>query len=409
VKESTMTSTVARKMRLSIPALLVVLVSAGCSAAPSTAPADQLLDRGVPTVSAAAHPMVEGNRLVDATTGERWVPRGVNYPSFAYACAQGWGFSEDQANGVPRGATASAIASWGANTVRLPLNQDCWNATNGVSAEYAGEPYIAAVTDAVQQLNTAGLVVVLDLHSRRVPDQEREPNADPSGQRAMPDAESLVFFSSVAGTFAGSRSVMFDAFNEPYSRRDDAGGLVFDLDWDCWRDGGCRAPVENDYTRGLSGRTYEVAGMAQVVQAIRTAGAPQPILVAGLDYANDLRRWLDYAPDDAGLVAAFHSYEGQRCADTRCWNDEIGPIAERVPVVVGEFGAATGSADRNAAYLTSLMNWADDTGVGYLIWAWWVLDDPSPDAYALLSDVDGTPREPVGTTFHDHLTALSGK
>ena len=58
----------------------------------STAPGD---DR-----SQAAHPVVDGNRFVDSATGEAWVPRGVNYPSFGYACAQNWGFSYDEANGL---------------------------------------------------------------------------------------------------------------------------------------------------------------------------------------------------------------------------------------------------------------------------------------------------------------------
>ncbi len=399
-----------------LPALLALLLCVGCGGSDSGDPGDPseggqstaattvstTPDVPAPTESAAAHPTVEGNQLVDATTGEAWIPRGVNYPSFGYACAQGWGFSYDEANGLSEAATAAAIASWRANTVRLPLNQDCWNATDGVTAEYAGGAYIAAVTGFVQELNDAGLVVVLDLHSRKVPGE------DSSGQRAMADAESLTFWSSVAAAFAENPSVMFDAFNEPYGRWDENGELVFDLDWGCWRDGGCLAPVENDDTDPLSGEAYEVAGMSQVVQAIRTAGAQQPILVAGLDYANDLREWLEHRPDDDDLVAAFHSYESQRCADTSCWNSEIGPIADQVPVVVGEFGVTTGNADSNAAYLTSLMDWADDTGVGYLIWAWWVDEDPSPDAYALLSNVDGTPRAPVGTTFHDHLTSLPG-
>ena len=52
-----------------------------------------------------------------------------------------------------------------------------------------------------------------------------------------------------------------------------------------------------------------------MVDAIRNAGAAQPILLGGLDYANDLAHWLEFAPDDDQLVAAFHSYDFKECGD----------------------------------------------------------------------------------------------
>ncbi len=81
-------------------------------------------------IQAAPTPMVSGNHLLDTRSGAVWIPHGVNWPSFEYACAQGWGYSRDSADA----ATATAIASWKADTVRLPLNQDCWLGTNGSPA-----------------------------------------------------------------------------------------------------------------------------------------------------------------------------------------------------------------------------------------------------------------------------------
>ena len=45
---------------------------------------------------AAAPPRlkVEGKRLVDARSGRTFVPRGVNWPSFEYACFYGYGYSD---------------------------------------------------------------------------------------------------------------------------------------------------------------------------------------------------------------------------------------------------------------------------------------------------------------------------
>ena len=59
----------------------------------------------------------------------------------------------------PAAAQAKAIARWGANTVRLPLNQDCWLGTRGapVSDQYTErtvEGYREEVHDLVTALNS---------------------------------------------------------------------------------------------------------------------------------------------------------------------------------------------------------------------------------------------------------------
>jgi endoglucanase len=368
-----------------------------CSLALAGCAVDEPVVPVKPGSQIAAEPRVSGNRLIDARTGDAWIPRGVNYPSFGYACAQGWGTSLDSAVGAAGVATARAIAAWEANVVRLPLNQDCWNGAAGIKPEYGGAAYQAAVQAFVEQLNAAGLVVILDLHSRLTGPQQ-------SGQRAMPDTESLTFFTSLSAAYADNPSIMFDAFNEPYSAWDHDGNQVLDLTWGCWCDGGCRAPVEGD-DQSFSGATYATVGMTDVVAAIRSAGAGQPILVSGLDYANDLSEWLHNRPEDDQLVASIHSYSTQRCAAPACWDTEIVPITEQVPVVFGEFGGNPGDGDSNAAYMERLMDWADEVGVGYLGWAWWVLEpgDTDSDAYGLLADDDGTPRAPAGTTLKAHL------
>ena len=95
--------------------------------------------------------------------------------------------------------------------------------------------------------------------------------------------------------------------------------------------------------------------MAAVVREIRDAGATQPVLLGGLDYANDLSHWLDFAPDDDQLVASFHSYDFKDCADEKCWDAVLAPIADRVPVLTGELGAE----DPLDGYVTRYLAWAD--------------------------------------------------
>jgi len=345
--------------------------------------------------STAPWPVVQGTMLLDARTATQFVPRGANFPGFEYACWQGWGYSGDTTG------EAALMASWKITTVRIPLNQDCWLGLQGspAGAGRTKEGYRAAVEAFVGELNAVGIVAILDLHSSA-------PAGYPAhGQRAMPDAQSRTFWTSVATRFASNPSVMFDLFNEPYSRWNDAtSSWAFDLTWQCWRDGGCQAPVEDDYTGTLSGTTYTVVGMATLVADVRAAGATQPIMLGGRDYSNDLRQWLAYRPNDTQLVASWHNYPGQRCSTTACWNAEIAPVAATVPVVAGE----TGQTDGGNGFLTTFMTWADSHGVGYLPWAWWRVDAAESltnSRYALVGN-DNLPKAPAGTALHNHLAAL---
>jgi len=79
-----------------------------------------------------------------------------------------------------------------------------------------------------------------------------------------------------------------------------------------------------------------------------------------------------------------------------------------VPVVTGEFDqeiCAPSSFDEE------YMSWADQHGVGYLAWGWWVLTPREIaaggcSAFYLLTDYNGTPAAPNGTALQDHLLKL---
>lgn len=371
-----------RHARWVVLAVVVVLVAGGVLYTQVRSP---IASFGSPDTG-APHPVVDGNRIVDARSGREFVPRGVNWSSFEYACAQGWGYSalDNVTAGDPYATEAKSIAQWGANTVRLPLNQDCWLGTRGAPAsdQYAErdvDGYRAEVQRFVTALNDQGMVVILDLHSRKRIGQPE------FGNLAMPDSESVAFWNSVAAAYAGNPSVMFDAFNEPYSRYNASGSTyLFDLTWKCWRDGGCQAPVEDDQTATLGRVTYTVEGMATVVGAIRNAGADQPILLGGLDYANDLSHWLEFAPDDDQLIAAFHSYDFKACASETCWNAVLAPLADQVPLLTSELG----SSHPANGYVKNYLAWSDQHNLGALFWVW--ADHPA-DPMALVTDERGHP------------------
>lgn len=304
-----------------------------------------------------------------ATTTSRAL--GVNRSGTEYACAQGYGIFD----GPSDAASIQAMASWHINTVRVPLNEDCWLGINGVNAAYSGANYQNAVAGYVSRLNAAGLTAILDLH------WNAPGTTLATGQQDAPDQDhSPAFWSSVASTFKTVPNVAFDLYNEPH-----------DISWTCWRDG-CA-------DRG----GWQVAGMKQLVDSVRGAGATQQQIIAtGLAYGNDLSQWLTYRPADSAnhLAAGFHVYNFNSCTTTGCWDSTVAPVAAQVPVVTGEIG----ENDCAHGFIDSYMNWADTHQVGYLGWSWNTAN--CGNGPALITAYDGTPTA-YGTGLRDHLAALA--
>jgi endoglucanase len=363
----------------------LVLVACACLSAPG--------------VSSAAGPRLKvvGNDLVDARTGQVFVPRGVNWPSFEYACRDGYGYSNSatRKSAGPTAAGAALMARWHINTVRVPLNQDCWLGEDGLPAFGTVRGYRAAVRRWVSTLHRAGLAVILDLH------WSGPAGVVSDGLRAMPDNRSDDFWRSVARRFKRDRSMIFDVFNEPYERYG-PNGLVFDLTWDCWRSGGCNAPRPH-LLQPLDGSTFTTIGLPALVDAIRSTGAKQPILLPGRHFANDLKGWLAFRPNDGQLIGSFHNYDFQPCNTTACWDETVAPVAAEVPVIAGEFGQIRCSA----SHVKRFMRWADRRGVGYLAWAWWVLPQRGCSTLAVIANVKGKARKPNGTALKAHLARLA--
>jgi hypothetical protein len=297
---------------------------------------------------------VAGNRLVDGSGAPLRVA-GVNRSGSEYACAQGWGMFD----GPTDDASIAAIASWGANAVRVPLNEDCWLGINGVNPAYAGATYQSAIRAFVTRLQAHGLDVILDLHWG-APGRQRA-----LGQEQAPDADHApAFWSSVASQYKGVSAVAFDLFNEPH-----------DISWSCWLNG-CK-------TSG----GWRATGEQQLVNAVRGAGAKQPVIVEGLGWGGDLSAWLANRPSDpAGqLAAGWHIYNFSGCNTTSCWDSTVAPVAAQVPVLATEVG----ENDCAGGFLNTLLPWADSHAIGYMAWAWDVASCASGPS--LISDYSGTP------------------
>jgi hypothetical protein len=358
---------------------------------------------GGPSIARAATLSIRvvGNHLVNGV-GQHVRLLGVDREGSEYACHDGFAYS----SGPIDAGDAAAIAAWGADAVRVPLNEDCWLGINGEPAYGTSSGYQAAIEAYVTDLNADGIYAILDLH------WSAPGSTQSGGQYPMPDANSVAFWTNVASTFKANHAVVFDAFNEPYSPAYDGWPSQYTVSWSCWENGGCTVPNAVDGTAPYSDPpTYTAVGMQTLVNAIRAAGATQPIMLGGLAYANDLTGWLANEPSDPHhqLVASFHNYNGEDCDDAACWNAQVAPVAAAVPVVTGEFDeddCPAGGGTQVDNFDNAYMDWADAHGVSYLAWGWLVPDPLSCSSLTLLSAYPGTPAQPNGVALRDHLRAL---
>lgn len=352
------------------------------------------------THSSAVAPLrVAGNRLVADGRPVRLL--GVNHSGTQDRCADNGGFAVF--DGPTDGGSIDVMKSWHVNAVRLPLNEACWLGLRGIRPQFGGRAYRDALLQYVRRLERAGLYVILTLHVVAPYEPVAEPISYP-----MPDvAHSIAFWSSVAGTLRRDRRVLYDLYNEPYG-----------VGWACWRDG-CYLPSPHT-SAGTQAPGYRVAGMQQLLDAVRAAGARQPVLVGGLSYANDLTGWWDWRPrDPAGaLVASLHVYPNPGCVRTSCSHGNapcdpascgggagvVSAIAEHVPVVLGEIG----EFDCTDRYIAPIMQFADAHGWSYLAWTWNAGTAWRCDAPTLIVDYDGAPTA-YGAGFRRHLQDLAGR
>lgn len=218
-----------------------------------------------PTGGEAPELHVSGNKLVDSAGATRRL-LGVNRSGGEFMCVQGYGFFD----GPVDDASVKAIADWKANTVRIPLNEECWLGLSNIKPEYAGANYIAAVKDLVSKVEAHGMTPVLDLHwtyGQYTGNSAGCSDVHATCQKPMPDAQyTPSFWASVASTFKDDRAVAFDLFNEPYP---DRATSTTTQAWTCWRDGGT-----------CPGISYQVAGMQSLVDSVRGTGAKNLILAA---------------------------------------------------------------------------------------------------------------------------------
>jgi hypothetical protein len=193
-----------------------------------------------------------------------------------------------------------------------------------------------------------------------------------------PDEDhSPAFWSSLAATFKNDPAVILAPWGETT------------VDANCFLNGGnCGARF------GASNTPYTIAGMQQAVNVMRAAGYNGPISIPCITYANDCTQWLSHRPSDPqnALLAEAHVYGGNACMTPSCFNSQMLPVAQSVPMIWGEVGEMYDASDCGSSIVSTNIPWAFANTVGVEAWTWTTWANCS----ALIADYTGTPFSAIG-------------
>jgi hypothetical protein len=271
---------------------------------------------------------VNGNSVCTAD-GQLHLFHGVARPSMEWS-AQGEMLSA---------ADFMAMASWKANVVRIALNQDFWLSQSPLHS--AGYP--ALVDNAVQWAEAAGMDVILDLHWS---DRGTLGSCTTMCQQLMADANSITFWSEVATRYKNDGRVMFELYNEPH-----------DVSWPIWKSG------------GMTSQGWMAAGMQQLYDAIRMAGADNLVIVGGLTFAYDLSGVPYSRITGYNIMYATHPYNNGASKGMGSWDSSWGFLTKTDPVIVTEFGDATAGCP--SMYSSEVIAYSDLHAASWTAWAWY--------------------------------------
>lgn len=278
----------------------------------------------------------KGNTIYDSR-GNPHIFSGVSRPSLEWNSIGDHLGKEDYAT----------IRSWGANIVRLPLNQRYWLTDK--------DGYKATIAQNVKWIEENGMDVILDLHW-----SDRGDESDESAQQRMADNDSLTFWIQVAAQYKNDGRVLFELYNEPH-----------DIDWQVWQYGG-----------RVDG--FDAVGMQDLYDAIRAEGADNLILVGGNDWSYDLSGVSSHTIDGYNIVYAMHMYDHEGKDKPEAWNNALGSVAAAYPVVVTEFG----SLNCNATFYDEVFDFIRKRTLSYVAWAWYPGGCEFP---SLISSWEGAP------------------
>ena len=258
---------------------------------------------------------VQGARLLDGS-GIPLTLRGAQIESpFIYI--QSWQRGVPVSKYLNPAVFQAMVQQYHMNELRLPISN--WIYTLDPSK------YLSLLDQVIQQANSAGLYVVLDLH-------DNAKSGSPYGGNApMPKAQDLAFWQTIAARYQRNPMLLFDLFNEP--------GVV---GWSTWLNGG----------GSIDGAP--IVGFQTLVNAVRAVGAKQVIIVepgqAGSGSSQD-KGWATVGSNtitDPNIMYSLHEYQGVTLS-APVQDAKWGPILNHYPIYYGEWAVLPNGQGKSGA------------------------------------------------------------
>ena len=233
---------------------------------------------------------------------------------------------------------------WGANFIRLGVSEQHF-LTTGCAYSSA---YVAQLDQVVNWITSDGMVALID------PVEFANPCGTGSVQRPMADAMTVTFWQQVAARYAQNPLVAFDLFNEPHNMADTT-----------WLNGGTVVD-----TTGI----YQVVGMQQLYNAVRSTGATNLVFAEGNNWASTFPSNVHLS--GYNIVYGVHYYPCPEATAPQCTGNPysaapvlqnwVGP-ARTVPVVFDEFGYPSST---DGGYAANAIAFAEANGLGWAVMGW---------------------------------------
>lgn len=319
---------------------------------------------------------------------------GISRPSL-----ESWHRGDDRLFSDPLArADFQNIRSWGSNIVRIPINQQFWlRSRNHDTFSYTPEEYRTLIDQTIQRAQAAGLDVILDLHYSDRGDPDYGANGEFPALQHMPDRNrSIPFWRDVASRYKDNGRVLFELYNEPHPRV--GGDEAQPIDWDVWLNGGT---VHDELG------SFQAAGMQELYDAVRGAGAHNLVIVNGPHWGYYLDKVPTYTVRGYNVMYGTHPYEWSD-KKPEFWDRDWGFLARKYPVFITEFGSQ--QLDCQTWYYTEVLKYADQHELHWIAWAWFTFPPNYPNRVeemclfaSLIDDWNGTPT-PKGQVVKDWLS-----
>ena len=297
---------------------------------------------------------VEGNKLIN-DEGETFLFKGMNLAAPDKLVHQSqW-----------KKSLFKELKDWGVNVVRLPIHPIGWRAI--------GESeYLQLIDQAVVWANAYDIYLIIDWHSiGYLPDGLFQ-----HPMYVTTEQETMQFWQTIAKRYTNIPTVaVYEIFNEPT----DIGGKAGKADWMEWK-----------------------AFNEKVIDVIYAHDRNVIPLVAGFNWAYDLRPVLDNPIARPGVAYASHPYPQKESPSVankenffRLWDDAWGKVSATYPIIATELGwvrkdgvGAHIPVINDGSYGPMIIEFMDQRNIS---WVAWVFDPEwSP---TMIHDWDFTPTQ----------------